>query len=497
MADKARQGIRSFLRIEQAQRNVIHISEVLDLESNAVKNKIWYRGDGEELSQLYKQIPGDGTRFWAAVPTAGREIRKIHTGLPKIITDTLTSIVLSDMGDITVSKDQDIWEQTAEENQFSQLMEKAISESLVVGDGAFKISFDPDISQLPIIEFISGDRISFEYRRSRLREVVFRTLHQYNHKEYQLLEIYGYGYIKYELRHDDKIINLSAIPQTSGLQDIAFDNSFIMAVPLKVFDSPKWEGRGGSIFDSKTDSFDSLDETWSQWMDALRKGRSKEYIPTDMLPRNPKTGEVLKPNAFDNAFIAHDAPMGEGQQKKIELVQPVIPHDSYLSAYVTALDLCLQGLISPSTLGIDVKKLDNAEAQREKEKATLYTRNKIIEALQAVLPLLIDAVLKSYYTWIKQGLQDIKAEVPFGEYANPSFESQVETVGKAKSQGIMSIEACVEELYGRTKDKKWKEAEVLRLKAEQGITDMAEPGVNVEAGSFGVEIEGSEPNAEV
>ena len=43
--------------------------------------------------------------------------------------------------------------------------------------------------------------------------------------------------------------------------------------------------------------------------------------------------------------------------------QPSIPHDSYLASYVTALDLCLQGVISPSTLGIDVKKLDNAEAQ--------------------------------------------------------------------------------------------------------------------------------------
>ena len=42
--------------------------------------------------------------------------------------------------------------------------------------------------------------------------------------------------------------------------------------------------------------------------------------------------------------------------------------------------------MSPSTLGIDVKKLDNAEAQREKEKATLYSRNNIVGQLQKVLP---------------------------------------------------------------------------------------------------------------
>ena len=121
----------------------------------------------------------------------------------------------------------------------------------------------------------------------------------------------------------------------------------------------------------------------------------------------------------------------------IETVQPSIPVESYLGTYITALDLCLQGLISPSTLGIDVKKLDNAEAQREKEKATLYTRNSIIAALQSTLPALIDSIFKAYDTFYKRPVRDIadKVEIPFGEYANPSFESQVETCGKARQFG--------------------------------------------------------------
>ena len=68
----------------------------------------------------------------------------------------------------------------------------------------------------------------------------------------------------------------------------------------------------------------------------------------------------------------------------------------------------------------------------------------------------------------------------FGEYANPSFESQVETVAKAKTGGIMSIEASVDELYGDSKDDEWKKEEVARLKAEQGIVEMAEPALNLE-----------------
>ena len=45
--------------------------------------------------------------------------------------------------------------------------------------------------------------------------------------------------------------------------------------------------------------------------------------------------------------------------------------------------------------------------------------------------------------------QEVKVDTPFGEYANPSFESQVETLSKARpGVPVMSVEAQVEELYG-------------------------------------------------
>lgn len=143
--------------------------------------------------------------------------------------------------------------------------------------------------------------------------------------------------------------------------------------------------------------------------------------------------------------------------------------------------------MSPSTLGIDVKKLDNAEATREKEKATLYTRNNIVNQLQKVLPKLVKMTLQAIDTLNNSTTQDIDVDVTFGEYANPSFESQVETVSKAKQGGIMSVEASVDELYGDTKDDGWKQEEVARLKAEQGISDMEEPALNMESDGFEVE----------
>lgn len=68
----------------------------------------------------------------------------------------------------------------------------------------------------------------------------------------------------------------------------------------------------------------------------------------------------------------------------------------------------------------------------------------------------------------------IEVSVNFGEYANPSFESQVETVSKARQGGLMSVETFVEELYGDSKSDDWKAEEVQRIKEEQGIASEAE-----------------------
>ncbi len=139
---------------------------------------------------------------------------------------------------------------------------------------------------------------------------------------------------------------------------------------------------------------------------------------------------------------------------------------------------------------IDTKKLDNAEAQREKEKTTLYTRNSIVEAMQETLPAVVGMCINANNILHGQQVEEVNVNIPFGEYANPSFESQVETVTKAKQGGIMSIERCVEELYGDSLDEHCKEEEIARLKAEQGIQDLEEPSINMKLGDFEVDTGG-------
>ena len=482
MGDSIRRGLRSWLNITPSNPYGIQINEVMDFELSAIRNRIWYRGDGNELEQMYQQTPeyADRFKFWACRSTPGMEIRKIHTGLPGMIVRILNSIVVADMNDFLFESPQQdqLWKEIEKENKFRKKFEKSLKEVLYIGDGAYKITVDTGISPYPILEWYPGDRVEYVYHRDRIKEVVFKTPYECEHQQYILYECYGYGYIKNELYRGNQAVPLNAIDLTKDLKDWAFDPTTILAVPLQIYENTKFEGRGGSIFDGKLDCFDAFDEAWSQWMDALRAGRARTYIPESYIPRDPHTGEFMKPNPFDNRFIQGANDMSEGAKNEISTEQPDIPHDSYLASYCTALDQCLQGLISPSTLGIDVKKLDNAEAQREKEKATLYTRQAIVEALQETLPDVVAACINAFNLLNGKSVEEVKVDIPFGEYANPSFESLIETLAKARpGSPIMSIEAQVEELYGDKKDPEWKEKEVLRLKQEVGIEVTDEPSV--------------------
>lgn len=494
MSDNIKKGIRNWLQIQPAQPYAIQIQEVMDFELSTIRNRIWYRGDSNELEQMYQQSPeyADKYKFWASKCTPGMEMRKIHTGLPALIVKVLTAIVLGDMNEFKFEDgiQEGIWKEIEKRNHFRKRLEKVLKEVLYMGDGAWKVTINTKKSMYPILRWYPGDRIETKYEGDELTEIVFKTPYEESGRQYVLLEHYGYGYITNELYDGEKWVDFKTFSKTQHLSDYSFDETIMLAKRLQVYESVKFEGRGGSIFEGKLDSFDAFDEAWSQWMDALRAGRAKTYVPESYIPKDPETGAMLKPNPFDNRFIAGDDNLSENGKNAIQTEQPNIPHDSYAASYCTALDLCLQGIISPSTLGIDVKKLDNADAQREKEKATLYTRNAIVEMLQEELPELISICINAYNILNRNEVQEVKVDIPFGEYANPSFESQIETIGKGKTQGIMSIEACVDELYGDSKNQEWKREEVARLKAEQGVATVSEPAVNTEGLNLGEMQEG-------
>lgn len=477
--ERVKNMIRSWLEIQPASGVGLTIREPVSFETNVLRNRIWYRGDASELDQLFKQLGEDAVgkaRFWAAAPK-NETVRKAHSGLPGVMVETLAAVVKSDMGDVEFSNEhaKAMWDLIEKENDFPKLVCQAISDVLVTGDGAFKISIDKEISQRPILEFWGADSVEYVYRHGRIQEIHF--LSPVGEKGRVLKEIYKPGEVRYVLLDGDKELPLDAEETTADLKPVTFAGDFILAVPVQFWPSARWRGRGQSIFDKKTDCFDGHDEVISQWLDAVRAGRVQKYIPEALIPVNPKDGSLLMPNSFGSQFIKTGTSNKENAQEKIDVTQPEIRYEAFLASYTATLDMCLQGIMSPATLGIDVGKMSSAEAQREKKDVTGITRNAITDALEKVLPQVVQIALAAQDLLDDKNPGTYEATVCFGEYGAPSFDSRVQTVGNAANSGVMSVEAQVDELWGNSKDDDWKAKEVARIRFERGIEPLVEPDV--------------------
>lgn len=487
-------GLKGFvlkwLGIEPAQHDTkILVHEASTHANDVLRNQIWYRGDPVELEQYYKQLAETDvniysttikSKFWAAVPNGDVRIRKVHSGLPAMIVDILSDIVVGDMLEPEMDASlHERWDAFCKENEMEDIYVDALQQALTSGDGAFKVNVDTDLSDQPLLEFYGADRVDYEYKRGKLQAIIFKTEYCHDRKRYQLHERYGKGQVQYKLfGPNDKEYPLDTIPETEGLADVTFSGDYIMAVPFKVYKSPKYKDRGQSIFEKKTDAFDALDENLSTWIDGMRASRVKQYIPENLIPKN-REGIPLKPDVF-NPYIVINGQLAEEDSGKIETVQGQYSTEALLASYITLLDVCLQGIISPSTLGIDVKKLDNADAQREKEKTTMYTRDHIIGKFKTALETLFDVIMRTQDNMlnIQPPEEGYEATFEWGQYANPSFEAQVETLVKAKQGQIMSTEKIVDELYGDDMSEEEKAEEVARIKEEYGGgAMMAEPSV--------------------
>ena len=127
--------------------------------------------------------------------------------------------------------------------------------------------------------------------------------------------------------------------------------------------------------------------------------------------------------------------------------------------------MILTGKMSPATMGIDVAKKDNADAQREKEKITQMVGNTIMDSEEKILKDVAQwsLMLKEYLKTGQITIQDYDIEVKFQDIATPSFNQNLQVLGAARQAGNISNELYVDLLWGDTKTEDEKQEEIKRL----------------------------------
>lgn len=501
-----RQKILRFLKIETEAENpnsprLTFISNDDEIQRNKVREcKVWYIGNSNEILNYYtgRETFGQAKNpiynrnernyFWGLSSTECN-IKRIHTGIPNAIVTTLTNAIgcpeISVGNDSAISTDaiekakelndklQSILDKNDFKNKYNQ---QQLPLTMVEGDGAWKIIMDKDFCDYPLIQFYDSENVDYIEKYGKIIGVVFKDYYK-NDK--------GKDYIKFETRRvsseGDSIIehdlfrlgknnelisaDLSEIPELADLQTITIPKlNRILAVPCRFFYDPINPKRGRSIFEGKIDLFDMADEIYSQLSQTNRVSTPVEYYNTDILAHTANGMPVL-PNRYDRQFVAKQGiPNGDGltNSKDIETTQPQLNFEQYINAFKAVCGAIFTGLLSPSTMGYDIAKKDNADAQREKEKVTIMTRNNIMDRETVICKDLVTLLLmiQEYMDTGEITITDYDISVKFDEFANPSFEQEIGILGSARAAGNISTERFVEMLWGDKLSKEDKQKEI-------------------------------------
>ena len=459
---------------------------------------VWYDGDGDELLNFYTRenyigfnyepfyMRNKKNYFWAISSTEA-QIKRTHSGQPRNIVDTLVNIMPFPL--ISAGEDTNKLQAVVRESGLEQVYkDEQLPLTLVEGWGCWKINWDKDVSDYPSVEYVSAENVDFIYKGGKIIGIVFKNYYTSDKKRYLLLETRSIEWKPnnaaaaaegsegervlvitnelYELpmnmaaTDDDtplKKVDLNTVPELESVEERIeigpFDKLFAVPCVLLGNTSRQW-GYGRSIFTGKIDLFDDLDQALSQSSNAVRLSTPIEYIDEEYLERD-KNGLPKKPKAYDRKYV-----MMKGQKngdglatgQPVQITQPSIEFSRYSDHAVQILLQILNGILSPATLGIDIAKKDNAAAQREKEKVTIFTRNALINGEERILRSLMEQMLmaKEFMDTGAVSVHSYDISVKFNEFADDSFENKLEALGKAYDMEEISTDMYLNKLYGDT-----------------------------------------------
>ena len=458
---------------------------------------VWYDGDGDELLNFYTRenyigfnyepfyMRNKKNYFWAISSTEA-QIKRTHSGQPRNIVDTLVNIMpfpLISAGDDT-KKLQAVVKESGLEQVYK---DEQLPLTLVEGWGCWKINWDKDVSDYPSVEYVSAENVDFIYKNGKIIGIVFKNYYTSDKKRYLLLETRSIEWKPnsadaaegsegervlvitnelYELPmntaagDDDTLLKKVDLKSVSALESVEerieigpFDKLFAVPCILLGNTSRQW-GYGRSIFTGKIDLFDDLDQALSQSSNAVRLSTPIEYIDEEYLERD-KNGLPKKPKAYDRKYIMMKGQKnGDGVStgQPVQITQPSVEFSRYSDHAVQILLQILNGILSPATLGIDIAKKDNAAAQREKEKVTIFTRNALINGEERILRSLMEQMLmaKEFMDTGAVSVHSYDISVKFNEFADDSFENKLEALGKAYDMEEISTDMYLNKLYGDT-----------------------------------------------
>lgn len=483
----------------------------LDYTQKIEEYRVWSMGNGVYLRRLYKEhnICGTLNYFWRNCPSTSM---MKHSGIPSLIAQKMGTILFGN----GIFIDCQAFDENGNENEVQSAKVKEFLNTLYdkldcqtkFQQGAtaeswgghifYKFSVDTDLTPFPILEVADITQARVIKKRGLTQAIVFPQYFKENNQQYRLDEVYstdanGDATIEYRLFRlaVDREIE-TPLTATARTRELA-DKSLVVFKGLKgmlAFDKPNklpsllfpYGDYGASDFEGALDSFDAMDEAYTDIIKELRTNRTIRYIPESMIPR--ANGELLLNDDFTDAYVKIQDDID--QNNKSEISFSIIPDktEAHKAKYLTALTTALNKAgISPYAIGLTGLESVNAsaESQQERNKVTLETRKAKLSRWETFIQeILIKAV--ELNDWIltntnavqpygKMGVDwdNLTLRVSFGDYVVETDDRKITNMATAKSASIISTEEAVRTLHPDWDDTQVLE-EVNRIRYEQGMS---------------------------
>lgn len=326
----------------------------------------WYVGDPTDLVRRYGEATYDTLRvrpsqradgiygwlaraFWGQPSVGGAvDMTRMHIPAAANISALSADLLYTERPKITIvdgTTDQtDRLQEILEDGGTYATLATAAEYASAYGSAYIRTTVDRDLADYPISEAIPPHCAIPQWRSGMLAAVTFwRTLESGDNRVLRLLEHHEPGSVQHQLRSGTaevlgKVAPLDSHGETRRLAGLAGDDLGVIATGIERLgvvhqanirpwrEHPHHPG-GRSDYAGSIDAMQSLDETWSLWMDALRLARPRLIVPDSYL-RGLGAGRGATFDAAQRIFTAVKA-LDPQQKMQIEAVQFSVDVDLY------------------------------------------------------------------------------------------------------------------------------------------------------------------------
>jgi len=439
-----------------------------------LENSVWYSGIEQDLQYFYKkeaprfvrsnQISESLNYFWRS---NDNRIRKIHSGIPQLISEKMVDLIVGNGYEIKVEgenevKYQEELDDILKDNKFKQLLAKSIETESWSGGHSWKISFNPLISEYPIIEMWQPENYTNRVISGRIVEDIFYIYYEKGEQKYRLIEMYGVGdkgaYIDYKLerlhfqgKHQDVEtkwipVPLETLEETADRKRIDFIGYFKKLSLYKPNKLPNSEFRytvlGESDYAGSYGAFDATDEIISTWIQEFRDGKLHRYFPEEMMIKDSNSKYNYPDDFKKDHILFADSPSENMEKQKIQYSQGELRAEKHIESWKVWLTIILNNAgLSPLTVGATgLESIAASEqSQQEREKVSIRTRNKKIEVWVEFLEDILPRVMDFYHmikgmkempdgTFTVGEVPEVDIKVTFNDYIVKSKRDRTEEV---------------------------------------------------------------------